>query len=586
MLTAPEAAEARPSGAGSLLVRVVPFVVLAALGVIYLWGVRRPEWLAGDEAYYVGLARSLAAGEGFTFNGGPHAIYPPGFPVVLSPAVSWLGLQPRALTLFSLAVSLASLGAIATYLGSRGDRRATLPILIFFLASVAVFEVFTDLRSEGLFVLIVMLVLASFEWLGRGRARGAWALGIAAVLGLVAGLSLPAVRSIGVALPAAAVAAMAMMMRRRSSAPRRWMTAAGASVLGALAYQTWWSARGALYGEERSYGNLLTMVDPHHPDLGRAGVVDVGYRLLEQFAVQIGHGVELLTGVAPIHPFLLGVPHVAFVAVLALGLIRELRRPNPLAAWFVMAYFGIVVLWPFDEGTRFLLPIFPLLLVLVFHGSKALIALRPVAARGWRRVGLGALALGTLAAIEVRLRSPGSLQGWIWVGVWLLLSAAALYAASRSPRPHVRFHPSVTSVVWAMVLLHLAIGWPGLMDRATRQRAGEQQFNSLQIAGAIPWILERTDSAAVVAATVGAQGLHLHTSRSVLPLPTTGDASRLWQALDESGARFLVVPAAHEYPYLLPTGPERLEILDGARPGRLELVHTYAMGRIFELRRP
>jgi hypothetical protein len=69
-------------------------------------------------------------------------------------------------------------------------------------------------------------------------------------------------------------------------------------------------------------------------------------------------------------------------------------------------------------------------------------------------------------------------------------------------------------------------------------------------------------------------------------MPTTGDSARLWSALDESEARFLVVPDAHEYPYLLPTGPERLEILDRARPGRLELVHTYSMGRIFEIRPP
>ena len=569
------------SSASSLPARVAGWGVLLALGALYLWGARRPEWFAGDEAYYVGLAQSLAAGEGFTFNGQSHAIYPPGFPLLLAPAVAWLGLQPRALTLFVVGVNLASLGAIAAYMRSRGDVRGMLPVLIFFLGSVAVFDVYTDLRSEGLFVLITMLVLAGFERLGRAPTPGVLAL----AFGLAAGIGVPAVRSIGVAFPAAAAAAIGVQLLRRSPVPRRWIAAAGASVVGGLVYQLWWSARGALHGEERSYGNLLTMVDPHQPDLGRAEAVDVGIRIVQQFTVQVGHGVELLAGI-PVSAFLFGVPQVTLVAALVFGLIRELRRPNPLAGWFLIAYLGIVVLWPFDEGTRFLLPVFPLVVVLAFRGGAALLALRPVTALGWRRAGGGALLFSVAAAVEVALRSPGSLQGWSWTVMWLLLSAVAFWRARRDPVPSVRFRSSPARLVGGLVALHLVIGVPGMLDRATRQRAGEPQFNSRQIAGAIPWIREHTETTAIVAATAGGQGLHLHTSRFVQLMPTTGDTTRLWRTLDDSGARFLVVPEAHEYPYLLPTGPERLEIMDRARPNRLELVHTYDMGRIFEVRSP
>lgn len=586
-MTEPDPVDDSAVSSSSLPARWVGWGVLVTLGALYVWGARLPDWFAGDEAYYVGLAQSLASGEGFTFNGQPHAIYPPGFPMLLAPAVAWLGLQPRALTLFVVCANLASLGAIAAYLRSRGDARATLPVLVFFLGSVAVFDVYTDLRSEGLFVLIAMVVLAAFERLERAPAPLALVIG----LGLAAGVALPAVRSIGVAFPAAAAAAIGVRWLRRSAAPRRWTVAAGASVVGGLAYQVWWSARGALHAEERSYGNLLTMVDPHQPDLGRAGVVDVGVRIAEQLTVQVGHGVELLAGL-PFHAFLFGVPQVAFVAALGFGLIGEFRRSNPLAAWFLVAYLGIVVLWPFDEGTRFLLPVFPLIVLFAFRGGAALLARPPVTAVGWRRVGAGALVFAAAAAVEVALRSPGSRQGWAWVVMWLLLSAIGFLCARRGRVSPVRFRaapaptPASARVVWALVALHLVVGTPGILDRAARHRAGDQQFNSRQIAGAIPWIRQHSDATAIVAATAGGQGLHLHTARFVELMPTTGDATRLWRTLDDSGARFLVVPVAHEYPYLLPTGPERLEIMDRARPNRLELVHTYDMGRIFEVRSP
>jgi hypothetical protein len=497
-------------------------------------------------------------------------------------------MRPPALTLFVLGLNLASLGGVAWYLRSRGDQAAVLPVLVFILSSVSVFDVYTDLRSEGLFVLAAMLTLAWFERLARTGSAGMLRVGLAGVLplGLAVGVGLPAVRSIGVAFPAAAAAVIVMVLVRRSSVPRRWVAAAGASILGTLGYQLWWAGRAGLQGEERSYGNLLTMIDPHQPDLGRADVGDAVVRLIEQVGVQLAHGVELLTNVMPIQSFLFGVPQVVLSAVLVAGMIREFRRPNPLAAWFVMAYLGIVGLWPFDEGTRFLLPVLPLLLVFAFHGSRALIASRPVTSGGWRRVGLGTLVLGALAALETLLRSSGTLQGLAWVGIWVLLSAGAFWWARRDPRPSAFVPWRPATAVWVIVVAHLLVGGPTLVGQAARQRAGEQQFNTRQIAGAIPWILARSDSSDVLAATVGAQGMHLHTSRLVRSMPTTGDPDRLWSVLDESEARFLVVPDAHEYPYLLPTGPERLGILERARPGRLELVHTYSMGRIFEIRPP
>ncbi|NNF37735.1 MAG: hypothetical protein HKN71_03650 [Gemmatimonadetes bacterium] len=87
----------------------------------------------------------------------------------------------------------------------------------------------------------------------------------------------------------------------------------------------------------------------------------------------------------------------------------------------------------------------------------------------------------------------------------------------------------------------------------------------------------------VVAAALA---IFLHTGRRTVDLPATDDTLVLWGMLDDSGSRYLVVPMDHEYAYLLPTGEERSEVLDRARPGHLRLVHTYPMGRIFQIDPP
>ncbi len=50
----------------------------------------------------------------------------------------------------------------------------------------------------------------------------------------------------------------------------------------------------------------------------------------------------------------------AFLLIVGLGSSFRRGRSPPLG-WYVLAYLGLYSLWPFDEGARFMLPIFPLM---------------------------------------------------------------------------------------------------------------------------------------------------------------------------------------------------------------------------------
>lgn len=246
---------------------------LAALAGVHLVGARRDPLLAGDEAWYVGLARSLGEGGGYTLDGLPHAVYPPGLPLVLVPAVERWGVDPPTLFAYATVWSLVCLLAVAVWLRSRPDVARAAPYLWFVLASVAVFDVFTDLRSEGLFLGVWGLLFALLEVGARppgrtGRTIPLWATAGAALL---LGAALPAVRTIGVALPAALGVALVATWFRRERPARAWVVGASSALAGGVLYQLWWKGRTLRFDHDRAYGSLLTMVDPHEPDLGTAG---------------------------------------------------------------------------------------------------------------------------------------------------------------------------------------------------------------------------------------------------------------------------------------------------------------------------
>src|SRR3954463_5075367 len=108
------AAEDAPRGFGAgILADLTDRVAFPATVLIlfFIYGLlQNPYWVpAGDSELYTAVARNLAIGQGYTFNGQPVAITPPGWPWMLAAVMK---LTPYFLPLKLLAMT-CMIGSLA-----------------------------------------------------------------------------------------------------------------------------------------------------------------------------------------------------------------------------------------------------------------------------------------------------------------------------------------------------------------------------------------------------------------------------------------------------------------------------------------
>ena len=330
-----------------------------------------------DDGAYLALARSVAAGDGYTYSNLPGHVpgvkYPPAYPAVL--AVTWkaFGLYPENLTalkaLNALFWSLAAGGAFLLF--ARGNRRRVVAvglITLYAFLTVPSMSVATVLLSEPLFLLacVVALLIAAADpvRVGPGSdiadASNRWLggeLGWAAAAGL-AGAAAFLTRSIGLTLIVALI--LPLLLRRR------WQTAgflAAMAGVPAIAWVAWARAHAAdvpdpIAGQYGSYGNWLGQ-----------GFEDGAFaRLGEVMGANWGPFVETLQFVwAPRAPGLaLAIVLLTVGGAAAYGALNVWKR-NPTLVLFPIVYLGLVFIWPY-EPYRFYYAIVPVLTLLAFEG--------------------------------------------------------------------------------------------------------------------------------------------------------------------------------------------------------------------------
>lgn len=424
-------------------------IFLAALAVALWLAPGRGTWIIDpDAAAYVGLARSLAAGDGYTFAGVPHAKFPPGFPAWLSIAVAATG-SPDCYGAMRDLVALA--GLVSVLLCFLVGRRlfALSPWASFLLAFAFGTSIYllqysvSFLRSETLFTAVLFgALLAGDAW----RQRGGF--GRAAGSGLLAGASLM-VRSAGVAALVAIAVARLVSIRpfRIERSPRALLECAlyaAIALLPSFAFSAYIRGIDPQHRTSSSYGDELLAayaldltkdVDVDMPRIGLfsgemadrvRGNLGVLALSLGKFLVNDNKGANLATDSQT------GAMHaggLALLIALALGLAVAWRRSLVMIGIAVPAYLLLYLIWPFNQQQRFYLPIAPILLVLMMAGARPLLRLALAAAA--RPAGRLALAAGAVAVAVALLlgRSDAPRYFGRWSASYLALVALALAAA-------------------------------------------------------------------------------------------------------------------------------------------------------------
>lgn len=352
--------------------------LLLALHALLAWTLRVPGLTTGhDDAWYLSLARALRLGSygELPIVGTPtHAMYPPLYPMLLAlfgidrPGDIALGVA------LNIALSVLALG-LAALLAARIAPRYAVAMLVVCAPNPLLLERASSISSEPLFMVATFLALLLLTVANARTRTLAW--GGSAVI--AATLS----RSIGVAL------LLAILIHWLVE--RRWRRVGALLVAGALTSGAWllWTVRAPRLDAGRSYiaDVMYTRVAPTVPTATSSGgsavpvSATVAPSALRVLAKRVQRNVPAY--IAREIPSAVAVPTIrdtavdnALWAALLLGggiigllaLCRTIRFP----ALYVAVYLGVLAVWPYVLG-RFLAPVLPLLVLVVFVGLAWLV---------------------------------------------------------------------------------------------------------------------------------------------------------------------------------------------------------------------
>jgi len=366
--------------------------LLLILAIFYV-ALQNGRWApVSDADFYLAVARNLATGKGFLFNGGPVMISPPGWPLVLAGAMLvspsfWL------LNLMQMAMFLGAVGIFYRVLRRLASPEQAFGVCLLTGLLSSWFRLTYVLDSEGLFCLLTSATLLVAMQIKEGRSiiwRLALLLGLTAAsvavrwTGILNGLLAAAIlvsgdfrprwNRAGISAALAVGLAVGVFFVLREALDEGWFCPSAAQDKGAV---TNWNkiyplgVRGGLWQAVRNapqFGAWVTGLLWEPTQLGRGLVaVKVATSLL-------GWGL---------------------VGVLTLGLAAAWRQRQWLLPAVLVYGLFLAVIWP-NVNPRYLMPVTPLVLLAIWKGLERLCAVRQ--SEAWAK-GVRALAIALVVAI-------------------------------------------------------------------------------------------------------------------------------------------------------------------------------------------
>lgn len=312
-----------------------------------------------DDAHYIVLAESLAAGTGYRLVNLPSTpvedAFPPGWPLLLTPLVTLFPENYTVLKLLSLLLWLASIFLMYGLFKARLEPHYTLAVVALAAVNPSLVGMTGTVMSEAAYIFFSLLTLVLFElWRQERRYQSLWLL---VLIGLAVFYTV-LVRTIGLSLLGALLIYL-MFKYRRFAIPL-----VGLLVL-ALAPIAWFNYQN---------GGALIFSPLYYKHLNYVGANLVEYAQFWKYtsfvSVEVASGtlIPLFSSrfmaemITPELNYWLGVALLIFTAM---GYFISLRRFKVMDL-YVGLYFGILYLWVvYTTGTphqtRLLVPMIPFL---------------------------------------------------------------------------------------------------------------------------------------------------------------------------------------------------------------------------------
>lgn len=435
--------EARP------LSRSILLPMLLAILAFHVCTIRSGHDWGGDFSQYLQHAKNLVEGRPYaatsyrrtpeTAHLGP-AYYPPGFPLLLAPIYRVWGLNFFAMKLLLVGFLVASLVLIHETFKTQLSTRTQTALILLVGLNPLLWDFKDQLLSDLPFLFFVFLALRLMQRAVRPASHpllGMW-------LGIAIGLAY-STRSVGLAL-APILPLCEFVARRRLSR---------ASVLALTTLAVWIAAQAALLPGAGGYLSLFRL-DP-------ASVCRNVVHLGVAYSVFWDNGYVLWGRL------------LVYFCVLLLALVgyaRQARRRCGPLELYPLFYLLPLCFWPFPQGYRLVIPLFPLAVGYGLMGLETLLA--RLDGRGRKAVIVAGVALllatylgkyGSLpfGEIPVGIERPAARELWSQLATWGEDAGTIVF---RKPR------------VMALLSGLPTAGWPketddaALLEYLSRVRAG------------------------------------------------------------------------------------------------------------------
>lgn len=336
--------------------------------------------LNGDNVQYLSLAKNISEGLGYSNvspdGNAPASHFPPGYSFFLS---LFMLLGINSLVFFKVLNACLLFGSLLGlfYLVSRITSNPTLALSSVVLAAFCpkLLEFSSMVMSEMLFVFCTILCFVALFRYSKARESGITCFWTSPwfYLSIVAAVSAYYIRTVGMGL----IFALIVFFLFR----KEWWSAV-ASLAGCVLLIMPWSLRNAYYGIESRYFGTIMTVNPWRPEAGTIGSAgEMFEKMLANFDETVIKGFKEI-----LFPFVSTNYETGsnffqiIVGLLILALVMYGAWNMGVLRWAFVAYLisqiGLFMLWHGGNGSRYVVPIAPLLFVCFYTGLYSLIRLK------------------------------------------------------------------------------------------------------------------------------------------------------------------------------------------------------------------